>query len=131
MIETIEQNKLEKKALEDKKHQMLLELSHDIKTPIATIKSYANALEAGLVPEDKIASYYKTIDRKADRVSQLTENMFLMLKMDSPEFPLQLERVEICEFTRTLCLAYSEEICEKGFEFDITLSEEIIMLLID
>ena len=81
MIETIEQNKLEKKELEDKKHQMLLELSHDIKTPIATIKSYANALEAGLVPEEKITSYYKTIDVKADRVSHLTENMFLMLKM--------------------------------------------------
>ena len=131
MIETIEQNKVEKKALEDKKHQMLLELSHDIKTPIATIKSYANALEAGLVPEDKIASYYKTIDRKADRVSQLTENMFLMLKMDSPEFPLQLERVDFCEFTRKICLEYYEEICEKGFEFDITISEESIMLLID
>ena len=50
MAENLQREKSEKEQLTRKKNQMLLELSHDIKTPVATIKSYANALEAGLVP---------------------------------------------------------------------------------
>lgn len=53
MAEDLQKEKAEKEELIRKKNQLLLELSHDIKTPIATIKSYANALGEGLVPEEK------------------------------------------------------------------------------
>ncbi|MBQ8411878.1 MAG: HAMP domain-containing protein, partial [Ruminiclostridium sp.] len=59
MAKQLQTEKAEKEELTRKKNQMLLELSHDIKTPVATIKSYANALEAGLVPEEKIGDTYR------------------------------------------------------------------------
>ena len=68
---------------------------------------------------------------KADRVSHLTENMFLMLKMESSEYSLQLETIDCCKLTRKSCLEYYEEIVEKVFDFDITIPEESIMLTID
>ncbi|MBQ6786506.1 MAG: HAMP domain-containing histidine kinase [Lachnospiraceae bacterium] len=124
MSRDLEKSKREKEEMEHKKAQLLLELSHDIKTPLATIKSYVNALESGLVPESKIPAYYQTIDKKADRVCSLSENMFLMLKMDNADYKLQLQRTDLCEVMRQVCAEYYEEIESAGYLFDIEIPEQ-------
>jgi len=131
MAEQLEKEKLEKEQMTQKKNQMLLELSHDIKTPIATIKSCANALEEGLVPEEKVPEYYHIIEAKADRVQALSEDMFVMLKMDNPCYHPQLEKVDMCEYLRKLCTEYYDEITEKGLEFDVEIPEERLERMLD
>lgn len=131
MAEQLEREKDEKNDLIKKKNRTLLELSHDIKTPVATIKSYANALEEGIVPEEKKQSYYHTIDVKADRVKSLTEDMFLMLKMDDPEYTPVPERTDMCEYLRQLCAEYYDELTEAGFGFNIDIPEAEIPVMID
>lgn len=131
MAEELQTEKAEKETITKKKNQMLLELSHDIKTPVATIKSYANALEAGLVPEEKIRDTYRVIDAKADRVQKLTDDMFMMLKMDNPDYRINLETVNLCEYLRQLCAEYYDEITEAGFKFAIDIPEKDIKADID
>lgn len=131
MSSKLEQEKAENTMLIKKKNQLLLELSHDIKTPIATIKSYSNALEAGLVPEEKKQSYYRTIDKKVDRILKLSEDMFLMLKMDYADYKIQPENTDICELLRQICAEYYEEIEEAGFTFNIDIPEEAYFYQID
>ncbi|MDE6674306.1 MAG: HAMP domain-containing protein, partial [Acetatifactor sp.] len=80
MAQQLEEEKAKGELLTQKKNRMLLELSHDIRTPIATIKSYANALEEGVVPEEKMQNVYRIIDGKANRVQKLSEDMFMMLR---------------------------------------------------
>lgn len=131
MAQQLEAEKAEKEVMAHKKNQLLLELSHDIKTPIATIKSYANALEAGLVPKEKVQNYYQTIDRKADRVQKLSDDMFVMLKMDNPGYSLYCERVDMCEYLRQICAEYYDEISDGGFAFAVDIPEEEIFASID
>lgn len=53
-------------------------LSHDIKTPIASIRAYSEALELGLArTEEERAGYARTIARKCDEVTALTDDLFL------------------------------------------------------
>ena len=131
MTKELERQKQENAKLVAQKNQMLLELSHDIKTPIATIKSYANALEAGLVPKEKQQAYHHTIDVKADRVQMLTEEMFFMLKMDNPDYHLSTKRVNVCEFLRKICAEYYDEIREAGYDFIIEIPEEKLNAALD
>lgn len=131
MTSELEKQKKENAGLIARKNQMLLELSHDIKTPIATIKSYANALEAGLVSDEKKPDYYRTIDLKAQRVAALSEDMFFMLKMDNPDYTPTFEAVNICEFLRKICAEYYDEIAGAGFTFSIDIPEDDIPTNID
>lgn len=131
MSKELQAEKAEKEQLTKKKNQMLLELSHDIKTPVATIKSYANALEAGLVPEEKTKDIYHIIDSKANRVQKLTDDMFMMLKMDNPDYRLNPEPVNLSEYLRQLCAEYYDEVTEAGFEFEINIPESEIIANID
>ena len=85
----------EKEAIENNK-TVIASLSHDIKTPVASIRAYAEGLEAGMdsTPE-KRAKYLCVIMRKCDEVAALTNDMLLhsisdldKLKMNSAEFEL-------------------------------------------
>ena len=96
---------------------MLLELSHDIKTPVATIKSYIYALQEQMVPDVDVPKYYETIARKADRVNTLSEDLFMLLKMESAEYQLSLQTLDLSELTRQICAEYYEEITNAGFSF--------------
>lgn len=64
----------EKKASDDKK-EMVAKLSHDIKTPVASIKS-ASEIGAAVTKEDKAKELFELINQKSDQITALTDNLF-------------------------------------------------------
>ena len=62
LIDKLKTSREENQRLEESKTHMLMDLSHDIKTPITTIKGFSAALYEGMVEdEEKKKRYYKTI----------------------------------------------------------------------
>lgn len=131
MTEQLHLQKAENEKMSKSRHRMLLELSHDIKTPVATIKSCACALEEGMVPKEELPRYYQTIARKAERVNTMSEDLFTMLKMESADYPLELKIVDLAELSRRICGEYYGEIVEAGFTFEIHIPEEQIFVQAD
>lgn len=123
MTKELYAQKTENEKMSQSRSRMLLELSHDIKTPVATIKSYAFALQEGMVPEAEKEKYYRTIALKADRVDQMAADLFTMLKMESADYVLELKKTDIAELTRRVCAEFYEEVTEAGFTFLIEIPE--------
>lgn len=57
------------------KKELVAELSHDIKTPVSTIKAVCELLEVKLKDEEALAKI-KTINQKADIIDKLISNLF-------------------------------------------------------
>lgn len=88
----------EKEAVDNNK-TVIATLSHDIKTPIASIRAYAEGLEANLdATPEKRAKYLGVIMKKCDEVSGLTEDLFLHSLADLDKLKITPERVELCGF---------------------------------
>ena len=64
----------EKKAIEDKK-ELVAKLSHDIRTPIASIKS-SSELGMAVSNDEKTKKYFETINQKSDQINILITNLF-------------------------------------------------------
>ena len=64
----------EKKAIEDKK-ELVAKLSHDIRTPIASIKS-SSELGMAISNDEKTKRYFETINQKSDQINILITNLF-------------------------------------------------------
>ena len=64
----------EKKANDDKK-ETIAKLSHDIKTPVASIKA-TSELGYVLAGEERVKECFHLINVKADQVTTLTDNLF-------------------------------------------------------
>ncbi len=99
----------EKEAIENNK-TVIATLSHDIKTPVASIRAYAEGLEAGLdgTPE-KRRRYLNVIMNKCDEVSRLTDDMFLHSLSDLDKLKMNKETLEFCEFAENVITEIGEE----------------------
>ncbi len=99
----------EKEAIENNK-TVIATLSHDIKTPIASIRAYAEGLSANLDSTyEKREKYLSVITKKCDEVSRLTDDLFLHSISDLDKLKLTPERIEICAFTESVINEISAE----------------------
>lgn len=88
----------EKEAIDNNK-TVIATLSHDIKTPIASIRAYAEGLGASMDSSyEKRERYLRVIIRKCDEVSQLTDDLFLHSVSELDRLKIIPERVELCSF---------------------------------
>lgn len=93
--EIIKARACEREAIENNK-TVIATLSHDIKTPIASIRAYAEGLEAGLddTPE-KRQRYVSVLMKKCDEVSRLTNDLFLHSLSDLDKLQISQQEVEL------------------------------------
>ncbi|WP_040949785.1 HAMP domain-containing sensor histidine kinase [Gorillibacterium massiliense] len=131
MIERVEAEEAEKRRTQEEKNRMVLELSHDLKTPIATIQSCVSALNEGIVAADELEKYYGIIGAKADKVNQMADDMFTMLKMENAAYVPDPVKMDICEFIRRQCAESYEDIENAGLELTVTLPDRAIGVYLD
>ena len=88
----------EKEAVENNK-TIIATLSHDIKTPISSIRAYIEGLSANMDSSyEKRERYLRVITKKCDEVSKLTDDLFLHSISDLDKLKINPERLEICAF---------------------------------
>lgn len=88
----------EKEAIDNNK-TVIATLSHDIKTPIASIRAYAEGLGASMDSSyEKRERYVNVIMKKCDEVSRLTDDLFLHSISDLDKLQITPEKLEICSF---------------------------------
>ncbi len=106
----------EREAIENNK-TVIATLSHDIKTPIASIRAYAEGLEANLdgTPE-KRKKYIGVIMKKCDEVSRLTNDLFLHSLSDMDKLKISSERFELCGFIENAVTEIAAEFNDVHFQ---------------
>lgn len=90
----------EKEAMENNK-VVIATLSHDIKTPITSIRAYAEGLEENLdTSQERRSRYLEVLMRKCDEVTELTNDLFLHSLSDLNMLQMQPEEFELVPFLK-------------------------------
>lgn len=98
--EIIKARKCEAEAIENNK-TVIASLSHDIKTPIASISAYAEALEANIDSDyNKRAQYLNVIMAKAQEVKKLTDDLFLHSVSELDKISFNFEKLNLAEIVK-------------------------------
>ena len=97
----------ERAAIENNK-TVLASLSHDIKTPVASVRAYAEALEMGMdqTPEQR-AEYLAMMLAKCDEITRLTDDMLLHALSDLGRLRMQPQVFDLSELTAETVSALS------------------------
>ena len=98
---------------EQSRKELLAGISHDLRSPLTSIKAYVEGLSDGIAstPEAR-ASYLKTIRAKTEDIDHLVAKLFLFSKMDMGEYPNYPEKLDAGREIRDFVDA-SEEVYEK------------------
>ena len=98
--EILAARKKEHEAIEANK-TIVASLSHDIKTPIASIRAYSEALEANLGASfEKRRQYSETIIRKCDEVTTLVNDLVLHSLSELEKLEIKCEEISAVEVIR-------------------------------
>lgn len=132
-VRRMEQQKEEMhQRYEKKRNLMLSDIAHDLRTPITTIAGYSKALNDGMVTsEEKKKEYLQAIENKAERMNDLIHLLFEYVRMDSDNYSLQKEAVNLTELLREVAASLYPDVEEKEMAFHISIPEEEYQIVLD
>ncbi|PKQ37225.1 MAG: hypothetical protein CVT59_08255 [Actinobacteria bacterium HGW-Actinobacteria-1] len=113
-------------AREDSRRRLLANISHDLRTPVASIGGYVDALQRGL--GDDPARYLAVIATKTDELAELTDDLFYEARLDSRDLVLASVPVDLAEAVRRAILGFEPQLSARGVQVNIAIPEEACMV---
>lgn len=106
---------------EDNRKLLISSISHDLKTPVTSIKGYVEGLLDGIAhtPEKK-EKYLKTIYSKAQQVDSMIDDLLLYAKLDLNQIPFSFERTDVEKFLEDGLLESEHEMEQSGIKLSFT-----------
>ncbi|MDR3311720.1 MAG: HAMP domain-containing histidine kinase [Spirochaetaceae bacterium] len=96
MAQKLEESAAQQKKDEANRRELIAGISHDLRTPLTSIKGYLEGIETGVASTlDMQKKYFATIKNKTADLEHIIEQLFLFSKLDMDEFPLTLHRIDI------------------------------------
>ena len=112
-------------TIETLKGDFIANISHEIKTPLAVIQSYASAMQKVSLPMDKRMEYTDTILEASKKLSTLVTTVLKLNKLDNQEI-IQKNTYSLDEQLRFSILGLEEKFEEKDIMLDVELDEVMI-----
>jgi len=85
------------KELEKIRQDFVANVSHELRTPLTTIKGYTETLLDGALKEDIAPQFLQVIQKHADRLTKIVEDLLALSKIESKEFYLKWEPLPLSE----------------------------------
>lgn len=83
-------------SAEAERRQIIAALSHDLRTPLASVRAMIEAIDDGVVTDPAtIQRYQRTIRSEVGHLSALMDELFELARLESGALPLQLEHVAL------------------------------------
>jgi signal transduction histidine kinase len=100
---------------EEDRKELVAGISHDLRTPLTTIKGYVKGLKDGVAnTPEKRERYHDIIYNKACDMDMLVDKLFLFSKLDTGKFPFHFEKVYCNEFLTRFFNSATDEFKRKG-----------------
>lgn len=131
LLSRLELAEKEKDVLYAEKQKLIVDISHDLKTPLTIIQGYAKALFEQRVPPEKQAAYIQSIFRKAKLASDMVSDLFMYTQMEHPDYQMNREKTDFCEFVKSFFAEKYMDITENGFCLLADIGDEPIVLQMD
>jgi len=120
----------EEARLEQMRREFVADVSHELKTPLTTIKGYAETLLSGaLETKDVAAGFLSTISEEADRMDRLIKDLLTLSALDVQQATLTLRPTLLDELILDVAdkLAFSAQ--KRNLRFRTDFPEEVPMVL--
>lgn len=126
--ENLEAHKIKELKLEKEKKTLILSISHDIKTPVSTIKLYAKALYDNLYDtEEKRVEVARGIEEKANQIEGFVRDIIATSTNDILDITVNSGEFYLSDLVNKLLKTYEEKLKLLIINFQIAEYEDILL----
>ena len=108
------------------KSDFVANVSHELKTPLALIRLFAETLELGRVPgEQKAQQYYRVINKESQRLTQLINNILDFSRIEAGRKEYRLASADVGRIVADVVEAYRFQIEQQGFRLEVAIDDDL------
>jgi signal transduction histidine kinase len=100
-------------------HDFVASVSHELKTPLTSIRMYGEMLRSNWVNEEKKKTYYDFIFFESERLSRLINNVLQLSKLSNPQNELELNPHSAFQLLDLIQSKISTQVEAAGFKLDM------------
>jgi signal transduction histidine kinase len=108
------------------KSDFVANVSHELKTPLALIRLFAETLELGRVPsDDKAKQYYRVINKESQRLTQLINNILDFSRIEAGRKEYRFAPTDVGRIVNEVVDAYRFQIEQQGFRLEVNIADDL------
>lgn len=119
-------NITEQHRIDKLQKEFVANVSHELKTPITTIKSYAETLLDGALEEKNIAEeFLNVINSESDRMSRLVSDLLRLSRMDYEQTKWHKEKINLQDMVNLIVKKLQIQIKNKNINMHMNVPDEL------
>ncbi|KWX71970.1 MULTISPECIES: sensor histidine kinase [Paenibacillus] len=111
--------------------QLLANLSHDVRTPLASVIGYLEAVTGELVHGNDRELYLQTALQKSYDLKRRVDQLFELVRLDANEIQLKDEKLDICELIRGVVIDFIPLLEKNHFDVETQIPDEEYPVKVD
>ncbi|CAH8709106.1 HAMP domain-containing histidine kinase [Paenibacillus thiaminolyticus] len=123
LIESINKLAGELGVMEKMRQEFISNVSHEIQSPLTSIRGFAHALQSKELSEEERQHYLQIIEMETARLSKLSDNLLKLTSLESEHHPIKPQSYRLDQQLRTLVLASEPQWAAKGLDIELKLDK--------
>lgn len=116
-------------AIARQKTDFVSNVSHELKTPLTSIRMFAELLTAREdLPDEKRRSYAAIINNESGRLTRLINNVLDFARLDRGDARLPLTRLDLAAVVRDIWATHQPQLATAGFKTELELPEQPVWI---
>lgn len=114
------------KKLETMRKDFVANVSHELKTPLTSIRGFAETLaDGGLEDGENARKFVETIRRNAERLGRLVEDLLTLSNIELGKVTFDIRPIDLEDPVKSVVATLKQKADEKGLELNAELPETI------
>lgn len=110
--------------IEENRRNLVANISHDLRSPMTSIRGFVEGILDGTIPEDKHGHYLKIVQEESKRLIKITNDLLELSNMQQGKIEIRKSTFELNEVIRRALIAFEKRISEKQLDVSLVIHEE-------
>lgn len=117
--------------VEKNRREFISNVSHEIRSPITSIKGFIGGILDGVIPKEKENYYLSVAYEEIQRLTRLVNDLLDLSAIEAGQFKLRIEEIDINEIIRICVIKFETKIKEKKLKVDVLMHDDRLYVAAD
>lgn len=124
LADSINRMATELSELEDSRRSFVANVSHELRSPMTSIKGYIQAIQDGTIPAEDQGKYLQVVLDETNRLTNLVRDLLDLSRLESGKFPMDIAPFDANEMMRRILIGFEQRIDEKHIDVRIEFADD-------
>lgn len=118
MVAMLRDEELRRDEAERMRRQTIASISHDLRTPITSLRLLAEAIEDDIVDQETVRRYAASMRANVEVLGALIDDLFELARIEAGALTWSMEQIELCAIAREVVRTLEPEATQRGIRIE-------------